>query len=119
MSPFERPFQVPQWKGNWGLQTTAALVAVLILGFSLRLYGITSESIWLDEAFSIQLAKYDPVEIIRKTARDVHPPLYYLLLHFWINLFGFFRFFSASAPSSCCTGSAHIYSIERRALLAP
>ena len=60
----------------------------MILGFSLRLYGITSESIWLDEAFSIQLAKHGPFEIIRKTASDVHPPLYYLLLHFWIDLFG-------------------------------
>ena len=88
MSLFERPFQVSQGKENWSLQATAALAAVLILGFSLRLYGITSESIWLDEAFSIRLAKCDPLEIIRKTAGDVHPPLYYLLLHSWIDLFG-------------------------------
>lgn len=29
-----------------------------------------------------------PSEIIARTARDVHPPLYYLVLHFWMNLFG-------------------------------
>ena len=34
------------------------------------------------------LAPQSVSEIINRTARDVHPPLYYLVLHGWTNLFG-------------------------------
>lgn len=45
------------------------------------------QSLWFDEAYSIMLAKQSPHEIIRLTAIDTHPPLYYLLLHYWGELF--------------------------------
>ncbi len=34
---------------------------------------------WGDEAFSIKLAKLPLTQMIRETANDVHPPLYYIL----------------------------------------
>jgi uncharacterized membrane protein len=34
------------------------------------------------------MAPLPPGEILRRTALDVHPPLYYLLLHIWLQLFG-------------------------------
>ncbi|WP_431481388.1 glycosyltransferase family 39 protein [Pseudomonas thivervalensis] len=71
-----------------GFADCSALVAVTVLALVVRFHGITVPAIWLDEAFSILLAKYEPWEIWPVTARDVHPPLYYLVLHYWIVMFG-------------------------------
>lgn len=49
---------------------------------------ILHQSYWRDEAFSVLLASKNIKDIILLTIKDVHPPLYYLLLHFWIRLFG-------------------------------
>lgn len=46
------------------------------------------DDIWRDEAFSYLLAIREPAEIIRITALDFSPPLYYLTLHYWMALFG-------------------------------
>jgi len=46
------------------------------------------QSLWRDEAFSYFLAKKNILKIIFLTAKDFNPPLYYLMLHFWIKIFG-------------------------------
>lgn len=46
------------------------------------------QSVWRDEAFSYFMAKPNVLRIIINTANDFNPPLYYLLLHFWIYLAG-------------------------------
>lgn len=46
------------------------------------------EDLWRDEAFSYLLAKLPIPEILRITAQDFNPPLYYILLHYWMNIFG-------------------------------
>jgi uncharacterized membrane protein len=62
---------------------------ILALGAVLRIVNLGSDSIWLDEAYSIQFAHLPILELLSKTASsDVHPPLYYLLLHYWMMLFG-------------------------------
>ncbi len=47
-----------------------------------------TQSFWRDEAFSYFMAKKNVSEIIFLTAKDFNPPLYYLILHFWIKIFG-------------------------------
>ena len=47
-----------------------------------------TQSFWRDEAFSYFLAKKNVFEIIYLTAKDFNPPLYYLILHFWMKIFG-------------------------------
>ncbi|HEY0404271.1 MAG TPA: glycosyltransferase family 39 protein [Pyrinomonadaceae bacterium] len=65
------------------------LLLILALGAALRLVNLGSDSIWLDEAYSIQFARLPLPQLLAETASsDVHPPLYYLLLHFWIKLCG-------------------------------
>ena len=44
------------------------------------------QSFWRDEAFSALFAAKPILWIIQNSSFD--PPLYYLLLHFWMNLFG-------------------------------
>ncbi|MBE7560452.1 glycosyltransferase family 39 protein [bacterium] len=69
-------------------QAHLALVAIVLLGAGLRLPGLFSESLWSDEAISVRLARLPALELIRTTAEDVHPPLYYLLLKLWMQMFG-------------------------------
>lgn len=66
----------------------AALVLIIAAGAALRVHKLGSESVWLDEAFTIKLSQYTPAGIIEETAKDVHPPLYYFALHYWMKLFG-------------------------------
>ena len=55
----------------------------------LRFYLIGEKSIWLDESFSLWIARQDIWEGWRWLIEvDQHPPLYYSLLHLWIGLFG-------------------------------
>lgn len=62
--------------------------AVLALACAARLYHITYSVLWLDEAYSVRLANMPLTQIIHHTLRDVHPPLSYVLLHYWIAVFG-------------------------------
>ncbi len=64
------------------------LSLILTLACSLRIYNLGGESIWHDEAFSISVAKGTIMQIINASAHDVHPPLHYILLHYWIIIFG-------------------------------
>ncbi len=64
------------------------LLAILSLGLFLRIYDLASESLWFDEGYFIALAKLDLFQIVEKGSQTSHPPLYYIILHYWINLFG-------------------------------
>ncbi|QDU52143.1 glycosyltransferase family 39 protein [Gimesia panareensis] len=65
------------------------LVIFICVGTLLRLPNLSTRSLWFDEAFSWMLAcQFSISESIYRTALDVHPPLYYLVLRFWIDLFG-------------------------------
>ena len=63
----------------------AAVVAVAA-GVVLRL-GSTSD-LWLDEALSVNIARLPLGDMVDALRRDGHPPLYYLLLHAWMAVFG-------------------------------
>jgi mannosyltransferase len=65
----------------------AVLVGVgLVLGVALRF--VASTPLWLDEALTANLAELSPSELLEALRSDGHPPLYYLLLHYWGGLVG-------------------------------
>lgn len=64
------------------------LIPILLLASVARLYGSTASAIWCDEGSSLMMSQYWPSLIWFHSAHDVHPPLYFLLLHFWINTWG-------------------------------
>ncbi len=66
----------------------ALLCATLLLALALRSFRLDGQSLWSDEGVSVALAQRDLATIARDAARDIHPPLYYYLLHFWVRLFG-------------------------------
>ncbi len=65
-----------------------ALAAILVLGAGLRFYLLAGQSLWNDEGTSVALVQRSLGEITRAAAADIHPPLYYYLLHYWVRLFG-------------------------------
>jgi hypothetical protein len=65
-----------------------ALAGVIVLALWVRLYAIEQPGIWYDEAYSLLLAREGPARIWQLTALDVHPPLYYVLLHYWLMIWG-------------------------------
>ena len=71
-------------RGGW------AVIALLLLGFGLRLYRLTFHSLWLDETVSIYLASFPLSEIFQQgmSLQEPNPPLYHLLLHLWMRVFG-------------------------------
>jgi hypothetical protein len=64
------------------------LVAVLLLAAALRFCRLDAQSLWNDEGTSVRLALRDLGTITRNASHDIHPPLYYYLLHFWSLLWG-------------------------------
>jgi hypothetical protein len=64
-----------------------ALGAVAVIaGVGLRFWAPTP--LWLDEALSVNIARLPVSQIPRALAHDGAPPLYYLLLHVWMLVFG-------------------------------
>ncbi len=54
----------------------------------LRAQNLFAQPLWWDEGYSVFFATRPLAELIERTALDIHPPLYYILLQFWIALFG-------------------------------
>jgi mannosyltransferase len=77
------------------------LVGIVLVGCSLRLYGLDAESFWRDEVSSVNVASLELPQIIANRSADVHPPLYYFLLHYWIALWGSSAFAVRSLSSVC------------------
>ncbi len=65
------------WLGSWLLISSAVMFSFM-----------AKSSIWHDEGYSMLLSSQPVEQIIERTARDVHPPLYYILLHGWTGIFG-------------------------------
>ncbi len=62
------------------------LTLLVFVGLSAATIG--KWSVWHDEGFSAMTIEYGPRQIVMRTAHDVHPPLYYLLLKGWSLVFG-------------------------------
>lgn len=62
------------------------LLAILLIALALRCIALDQRSIQYDDAFSVFLAERSLPEIVQGTAADTMPPLYYFLLHFWLQV---------------------------------
>lgn len=64
------------------------LFLLTILALTLRLYNITNEALWVDEAISLSQTSRGLSEALYLLQTDIHPPLYTILLWLWTNMFG-------------------------------
>ena len=65
-----------------------AVLLVVLIGLGLRMYRLDAQSFWYDEGNSVRIAERSIQLIIEGAAGDIHPPLYYLALHFWRAVMG-------------------------------
>ena len=70
--------------------STAILLGLILLSFTLRIYRLDGQSLWGDEAWSLFHATRESFGNVLRSARDdgVVPPAYYLFLHTWIAAAG-------------------------------
>ncbi|MCY4073339.1 MAG: glycosyltransferase family 39 protein [Chloroflexi bacterium] len=91
---------------------TIFIVFLLLLAFSLRILDAGNWSVRFDEALSVWEAQMGFLEMTEFTARDVHPPLYFWILHIWLRLVGSSEFAVRSLSIFCGTLSTlTIYSL--------
>ena len=57
-----------------------SLLAIILLGITLRFFNLGRQSVWIDEGFSWLAAQMSFGDVTRLSWTDVHPPLYYYLL---------------------------------------
>jgi hypothetical protein len=72
-------------RGSAAVERVLVLVCLLV-GAVVRFTPGTP--LWLDEALSVNIAKAPLSDIPDLLRHDGHPPLYYWLLHGWIDVFG-------------------------------
>lgn len=59
---------------------------VIVVGIAFRF--VTTSDLWFDEALSVNIARLPLGELRGALRQDGAPPLYYALLHFWMEVFG-------------------------------
>ena len=71
------------------------LLALILLGFWLRVHNLDAFSFWTDEGLTPERSGYPIAQILRNeiviqgvVTTDTHPPLYYLIIHLTRQLFG-------------------------------
>ncbi|HXF64469.1 MAG TPA: glycosyltransferase family 39 protein [Caldilineaceae bacterium] len=70
-----------QWVRPW-------LIAILLLGFALRVHELARQNIWWDEARNLAVALRPLSQIATAPELDIHPPVYFWLLHLWSRAAG-------------------------------
>lgn len=60
----------------------------LVVALLLRVLFVSSEALWGDEVFTIRFVTPALADVVERTVHDVHPPLYFLLMHFWVKIAG-------------------------------
>lgn len=66
-----------------------ALAALMVLGGALRFYGLGIQSLWSDELASWYFSRSEgALQVVRNVKEDIHPPGYFVLLHFTQKAFG-------------------------------
>jgi hypothetical protein len=65
------------------------VIVITLIGGVLRLMLLGNKGLWMDETFSMWIASHSVADMLHWIVTiDQHPPLYYLLLHYWMALNG-------------------------------
>jgi len=73
--------------GSWRLFDLALVAALMAISLGLR-WRTMWASYWGDEAIAIGIAAHSIGSLPRYLVDDGSPPLYYVMLHYWMELFG-------------------------------
>jgi mannosyltransferase len=84
--PPEQLLAVPALSSRARMVVATGIAVVVAAGIFLRFY--THSALWLDEALTVNRARLPIGSIANSVKHDGAPPLYYYLLHFWMEIFG-------------------------------
>jgi len=87
---------------NENLISWFLLFVIITLAAALRFYDIAGESYWLDEIIMLDVAQ----EKLDSIIQGARPPVYIILAHFWIKIFGMTE--TATRSLSALAGIASI-----------
>ncbi len=84
------------------------MCGVFVVGALIRIYGMTTQSLWFDELFSVHFSRpgLPLADLIARYEIDFHPLLYPTMLRLWFELFGWTDI--AARSLSVCAGIAGI-----------
>ncbi len=110
----------PGWDSLENRRTALAILLLIIAGgLVLRTYGLYGRSMWFDESVSWRTIQFPFAEMIDRTARDIHAPLFYVLLRLWDTLFGesivSLRTFSLAFSALAMLG-VYLFTVEAMAM---
>lgn len=92
--PTRLPREMERYPRAWGgisrtdLIPGAVLVAAICSALAFAAMRLAHRSLWLDEAYSIYISSASLSGLVTYLAKDNGPPAYYVILHFWMNVFG-------------------------------
>jgi len=90
------------------------LLAILLLGFALRVYRADHQEIWGDEGIKLEVVNHDFARVLDPAA-EFHPRLFHLFLFFWHRIFGFNVFGLRMLPTLFgAVGLPALYILARR-----
>ncbi|MBW7882161.1 MAG: hypothetical protein H3C34_05925, partial [Caldilineaceae bacterium] len=75
-------------RGAYSARMTWGVLLIVLAGLAVRALRLTWQPLWWDEGYSIYFATESLPRMLYLTAHDIHPPLYYALLHGWIGIWG-------------------------------
>ena len=61
-------------------------IILIMASYALRLHELTRQDIWWDEARNIDVALRPFGQVATAPELDIHPPVYFWLLHGWLRL---------------------------------
>lgn len=64
------------------------LTVITLVALAVRVLRLDWQPLWWDEGYSIYFASESLARMLWLTAHDIHPPLYYALLHYWSAIAG-------------------------------
>lgn len=86
--------------------TSGILPLIILAGALARFFQLGAKSLWYDELYTVWSSRLPLVSLVQEEAAARHPPVYYVLGHFWFSLFPG----DAGVRSiSCAAGVAVVY----------
>lgn len=70
------------------LEAVLLIVAGIVAIISIGLRFIGPRALWLDESITVSISRLPLPKLFEALRHDGSPPAYYVLLHFWMRLFG-------------------------------